>query len=434
MDRRQRWSARAALTLALAAAMLLGIFGEGIDGAAAPVPRPSHTVPVTPPATPGARPAASPTAEVTPGAGTPAATPVMSGTATEQHLAQNLVAGEAGVYGFVVLAADGTIIASRNSTAPFVMASLYKLILMADLYQRIEARTLDPDQEVVIEGDYFDEDGDMYFDWAEVGSTASVRDCLYAMGAFSSNVAARALLAFTDAEALRETAVAIGMEDTYLLVTLDQLPAWPPVPGADASAIDVALSRDFIEANERDGNNGPLNITTPMDMAHYDLALLNRTLISPWVSDQITAVLRDQMVRDRIPFLLPPDVPVINKTGNLEGVVNDVGIEYLPDGPRVVALLAQAVPDDERATQILQRLALIASGEVTIPPLPEPTEARDEATPSEMPSEETTPGDVPYDDPDAIPYDAEGDYSANQIVLPTNSELHTREISRLRSR
>lgn len=392
--------------------MLLGTFGTGLSGAAAPVPRPSHAVPATPPATLEARPAASPAVEATPGASTPAATPVMSGTVTEQHLAQNLVAGEAGVYGFVVLAEDGTIIASRNSTAPFVMASLYKLILMADLYQRIETRTLDPDQEVVIEGDYFDEDGDMYFDWVEVGSTATVRDCLYAMGAYSSNVAARALLAFTDASALRETAVAIGMEDTYLLVTLEQLPAWPPVPGADASAIDAALSRDFIEANERDGNNGPLNITTPMDMAHYDLALLNRTLISPWVSDQITAVLRDQMVRDRIPYLLPPDVPVLNKTGNLEGVVNDVGIEYLPGGPRVVALLAQAVPDDERATQILQRLALIASGEETIPPLPEPTDPGDEATPGDVPSEETTPGDLPNDVPDAIPYDDEGEYSA----------------------
>jgi hypothetical protein len=62
-------------------------------------------------------------------------------------------------------------------------------------------------------------------------------------------------------------------------------------------------------------------------------------------------------------------VTVVDKPGNLEDVVNDVGIIYLPDGTvRTTALLSLGVPDDDHATQVEQRLGLIASSNLDIPP------------------------------------------------------------------
>ncbi len=299
---------------------------------------------------------------------TPSPAPIAFVNSPEQQRGNALLLDEEGVYGFVVLEADGTVVVSFNSTTPFITASLYKLIVMADIYQRIEQGVLDLDQLVELDGDQFDEDGDMYFSWDDAGTAFPLSEYLFAVGSYSSNASARTLLTFTDPTALRATAAAIGMDHTYLFVDPTQLPFWPPKAASDSTEADVDLARAYLEQSAIDG---PVNITTPMDMARYQLALLNGTLISPWVSKQIVGILEDQLIRDRIPFFLGDDVRVINKPGNLEDAVNDVGVMYLPNGSRAVALLSEGVPNDDRATAVLQRLALIATGSTTIPPVPE---------------------------------------------------------------
>jgi len=286
----------------------------------------------------------------------------------EQALAESLLAGEIGVYGFVVLAEDGSVIASHNSETPFITASLYKLIVMADILRRVEAGELAIDEPVTVEASAFDEAGDMYFAVDEAGQAFPLSDLLYAVGAFSSNAAARTLLTFTNTEALRDTAVLIGMERTYLFSDPTELPFWPPEPGPDAPEEDVALARRYLEDSAA---VGPVNVTTPLDMARYQYGLMTDTLISPWISQQIVAILEKQLIRDRIPFVVPEGTRVFNKPGNLVDAVQDVGVVYLDDGPRAMALMSEAVPDDDRATAVLQRLAMIAIGETEIPPVPD---------------------------------------------------------------
>jgi hypothetical protein len=65
---------------------------------------------------------------------------------------------------------------------------------------------------------------------------------------------------------------------------------------------------------------------------------------------------------------------VYNKPGNLVDAVHDVGVVYLKDGPRAIATMSMAVPNDDRATLVLQRLAMIAIGETDIPPVPDEVE------------------------------------------------------------
>ena len=327
---------------------------------------------------------ATPTTARPPASATPAATPILAlagalasldplpalvpPDSPEHHRAGELLAGEPGVYGFVVLDADGTVVASHNSRTPFIAASLYKLILMADIFHRIERGEFTEDATIVLDEHTFDDDGDMYFSFEDLGMAFPLEEYLYAVGAYSSNAAARTLMTLTTPETLRATALAIGMEQTYLFTDPTQLPFWPPAEAPDASPDDVALARLYLELSAEEG---PVNVTTPLDMARYQLALANGTLISPWVSAQIAAILEDQLIRDRIPFYLGEEIRVLNKPGNLEDAVNDVGVIYLPQGPRAVAVLAQAVPDTDRATMIEQRLALIASGATEIPPMPD---------------------------------------------------------------
>ena len=89
--------------------------------------------------------------------------------------------------------------------------------------------------------------------------------------------------------------------------------------------------------------------------------IINDTVVSPWVSEQIVNILLENTIRDRLPAYLW-DVPVADKPGNLVGSVNDTGIIFLDSGPRAVAAYSAAVPDDLVATDVLALLGLIAAG------------------------------------------------------------------------
>lgn len=288
-------------------------------------------------------------------------------TSPEQQAMTGLLQNEQGVYGVVVLGQDGRIIVSHNAHLPFVTASTYKLVVMADILDKIEQGELSLQQTYVLEPALFVAGGgDMYFSNDDAGTEATLEDLLFAAGAYSSNVAGLTMLTLTTPESLRQTAEKIGMHDTWILSDPETLPIWPPSPAADTTQTDADAARAYIEESAQ---LGPVNISTPFDMATYMRALANGTLISSFVSDHIHDILDDQLIRDRLPYLQPAGVKVIDKPGNLEDVVNDTGILYLPDGQiRSAALLSLAVPNDDHATQVEQRLGLIAAGIFDIPP------------------------------------------------------------------
>ncbi len=295
-------------------------------------------------------------------------------TSPEQAATTALLQGEQGVYGVAVLGPGGRIVVTRNAHVPFVTASTYKLVLMADILSKVEAGELSLQQTYTLDPALFVEgDGDMFFANEEAGTEATLEDLLFAAGAYSSNVAGLTMLELTSPDALRQTAERIGMNETWLLTDPTTLPSWPPQPASDATQADVDTARAYIETAAQ---LGPVNITTPFDMATYMQKLSSNTLISPFVSEQIRIILEEQLIRDRIPFLLPDGYEAIDKPGNLEDVVNDVGFITLPSGEiRPLALLTLGLNDDDRATQVEQRQALIAAGIFDIPPYDDTTQA-----------------------------------------------------------
>lgn len=383
------------------AALLGGIALHAATGATAPVFNAQRTPPASPAASPGASPLASPGAS-------PAASPVAQlDDAGIPARIDAMLAGEDGVYGVLIAREDGTILYARDSELPFMTASLYKLIVMADIYRKIELHELDQQQPIVLDGAMFSDDGEAYFTEDMIGTSYPLQEYLFAAGAYSSNVAAWTLLALTSIEELAQTVQDIGLHRTTIMQPLTTVAWWPPRPGHDASVADTNLATAFVESWGLD--NELTSITTPRDMARYMQALITKTLISPWISEQIIAILMQQTVRDRIPALLPVNTPSLNKTGNLVSVINDVGVIVLPQerGPRIVALLSEAMADDLRATLILQRLALMATGATAIPPLDVPNPAglnvidtldttwsSDDATATTLdPTEESMPAD-----------------------------------------
>jgi beta-lactamase class A len=295
-------------------------------------------------------------------------------TAEESPLSRaidKLVKDEQGVYGIVVMRPNGAVEYQRNTDTPFVAASLYKLVLLADVYRRRDDGEIAFDQQLELLPEYFPSPGDLpdgYYDQSAIGGWANIDELVFATGAYSSNVAAKALLSLTDAASLNRMAVDLGLDHTHLLAEPQHLPSWPPSPGPDAPAGDEQEAINFVDDSASDG---PISITTPGDMARFFRLLLAGRVVNADVSAGILDILKQQMVDDRFPYLLPKPTDMAHKTGNVDHVVHDVGVIWTPDGPVILAAMIEDPPDDDHATQIIQRLALIAYGTDDVPPFTE---------------------------------------------------------------
>jgi len=346
----------------------------------------NHSPGVPPPAATVALPATATTAATI---ATPSAIPVtpatsaLAPTSAPPYLQANdpqvadavnaLLGDNGGVYGILMTKSDGTVLFSKNSVTPFVSASLYKLVLLADLYRKINAGTLDRAKELTVQQSDFDPDNgeDSYFTPESVGQSLTIERLLFAAGAYSSNVAAKMLLTQTDSVSLNNETVLLGMTGTHLFVKPGQLPGWPPTAAPDSTDSDVATAVAFDVGNAA-GNS--TNLTTPADMARYFQLLLAGKVVSKAASAQILDILKTQMIDDRFPVLLPPYAEMAHKTGNLDYVVHDVGVIYAPAGPVILIAMVEADSDDNIPTLIEQRLALIAYGQLDVPPLDYPTQ------------------------------------------------------------
>jgi beta-lactamase class A len=251
-----------------------------------------------------------------------------------------LLDGEPGVYGVVVATAGGEIRYARNADAPFVAASLYKPFVMAAVLEARAAGTLRLDEAILV----------------EQAGWVTIDDALRAMITRSSNEAAVALYERVGIEAVNRVAADLGLEQTRMARDPTTLPGWPPAADRDdpAGASDRA-TRFVLDS----ASAGWVNVTTPREMARFFSLLLEGKVVNRRVSARMLQTLLRQEVDDRFPARLPKRTAIAHKTGNLPGVVHDAGVIYAPDGPVVLVALAEDVPDEARAVEVLQRVAAI---------------------------------------------------------------------------
>jgi beta-lactamase class A len=239
---------------------------------------------------------------------------------------------------------------------PFISASLYKLPLMAHIYTLIERGELHLSDTVLLQEVFWAEGEDGYYDWSWVGMTTTVEEALFAVGAYSSNVAAWALATLTTWPEVEATARAIGMVDTYMYVSPYALPNWPPVPGNGDSPEAHVTAVTFIDTMAAAW--GPVMLTTPRDIATFFSGLLAGRVVSVRASWAMIDILSRQAITDRFPQLLPEQAWLAHKTGNLDQVIHDAGIIYAGAGPVIVVGMVEATVDEWSAITTLQHLAL----------------------------------------------------------------------------
>jgi len=275
-----------------------------------------------------------------------------------------LLEHEAGVYGLMVVDQQGLLRYSRNARLPFISASLYKLLLCADILRRIEAENLAFDDMVYLDSSYFiaSQMPDGGYDYDAVGTEISIDEAIWSTICVSSNVAAIALLGLTSTESMNDLGRELGMTSTSFASDLTRLDFWPPVSGE--SELDLSVATALIEELSLEWQ---INLTSPADMTLFMHNVMQEKLISPFVSSELSRLLFDQQINDRMPALLPAGTRAAHKTGNLSSIVHDAGAIVTSEGPFLLSMLSQAVPDEHHTTRLLQSIAAMIFAELERP-------------------------------------------------------------------
>lgn len=104
-----------------------------------------------------------------------------------------------------------------------------------------------------------------------------------------------------------------------------------------AGLTGTVLGRKFMEA-PRPGHD---NRTTAVDMGSLLVSLARGDLLDRSQTQRALSILRRQQYREKIPLMLPSELSVAHKTGELEHVRHDVALVEVPESPYVLSLLTE---------------------------------------------------------------------------------------------
>ena len=236
-------------------------------------------------------------------------TPLVDDGALQRQL-ERFMREQHGSYGVSVRDLHGPVVADFEPRERFPLGSLYKLYLTFEVMRQVRAGalTLADSVQTPAEYDFGEPQGGV-----PPGTRLSVADAIASTIRISSNAAALALIETVRPAALAAAPARLGLGDT---------------------AIDVAPS----------GEPGHYEIDargSARDVADLLVRLDREQLVGPEQDRRFLDMLLGQKIDDRLPALLPPDMPIAHKTADLDGFTHDAGIVYLPGRPYAIAVLAQ---------------------------------------------------------------------------------------------
>ncbi len=312
----------------LAGALLVAIFfatTSGLtqtsaqnSGTAAPAPGTPGTVTTLPTPTPTAQ--ATPTFTPSPTSSVPVP-PILAAVASRHQARMGIY-----VYHF----GNGQVL-QLNADQRFRAASLYKLVVLFDAYQRLAAGTLRPDEVLAMSQAALD--AEPYAEWP-LGTRTTVACALDAMVVISSNAAAAMLLERLGGE-----------------------------PQVTANARSWGLTENTEITKER-------AFTSPRDVAHLLITIATDQSISPEAGASMRGILAAQRRNDRIPLPLPLELTVAHKTGELNRLRHDAGIVYAPSGPYLIVAMVEGAPSDAAARAAILDLSREMYGYFERTPVP----------------------------------------------------------------
>ena len=228
-----------------------------------------------------------------------------------------------------------------NGDERFPSASIIKIVILVSLFQYSERHPDVFTERLTLRfADFVG--GSEILDGYNPGDTISVRTLAHAMIEQSDNTASNVLINFLGLDRIAATIRGAGLHRTQ-------------------------LHRHFMDVNAIVHHSE--NLTTARDMgtllyqmergAHEGIS----TVASPRSCRKMIDILLRQEDRDKIARGIPRGIPLANKTGEIDGVRNDVGIvDPYGDSPYVIAVLTKDLRDFSLGNIAIRRIAAAVHG------------------------------------------------------------------------
>ena len=218
----------------------------------------------------------------------------------------------------------------------FPTASIIKVVILVALFQLAEKRPSVMNDTVVLKLSDF-VGGSEILDSYNPGDRISVDRLARAMIEQSDNTASNVLISYVGFERIADTIHRAGLTKTQ-------------------------LHRHFMDVNAIMHHSE--NLTTAHDMGSLLYAIERGsheavyTVASPASCRAMIRIMLRQEDRDKIARGLPPGTPLANKTGEIDGVRNDIGIvDPFGDQPYVIAVLTKDLNDFSLGNIAIRRIS-----------------------------------------------------------------------------
>jgi beta-lactamase class A len=229
-----------------------------------------------------------------------------------------------------------------NERESFHAASTMKTPVMIEVYRQAaqgkfsldDAITIKNQFKSIVDGSPFSldsADDSEHSLYTMIGSQKKLSELVYDMIIVSSNLATNIIIELVDAKNVNAGMRELGAKDIQVLRGVE-----------DSKAFQKGLN----------------NSVTAYDLMLIFTKMAKGETVNAEASQKMITVLMDQRFNDIIPALLPKNVKVAHKTGNITGVHHDSGIIFLPSGKKyVLVLLSKELKDTKAATAAMARVS-----------------------------------------------------------------------------
>lgn len=267
--------------------------------------------------------------------------PVAAQASALQAQIERAAAASSGMVGVYARKMSGSSPVTYNPDEIFPAASVIKLAIFVSLFQYAEAHPGVFARTIRLQlADFVG--GSEILDGYNPGNSITIDRLARAMIEESDNTASNVLIEFLGFKRIMHTIHRAGLHHTQ-------------------------LKRHFMDVNAIAHHSE--NLTTARDMASL-LYQIERgaheavaTVASPKSCRRMIDILLHQEDHDKIARGLPKGVPLANKTGEIDGVRNDIGIvDPFGDSPYVIAVLTKDLNDFSLGNIAIRRIAKAIHG------------------------------------------------------------------------